>query len=119
MVSKVDSKKQRQKRHLRVRGKLSGTAARPRLCVNRSLANIYVQVIDDEAGKTLCAASSTEKDFAAYGGNKAASEKVGEVIAKRALEKGVTNVVFDRAGFVYTGRVKALAEAARKAGLQF
>ncbi|MGI6336210.1 MAG: 50S ribosomal protein L18 [Clostridiales bacterium] len=119
MVSKVDSKKQRQKRHLRVRGKLSGTAARPRLCVNRSLANIYVQVIDDEAGKTLCAASSTEKDFAAYGGNKAAAEKVGEVIAKRALEKGVTNVVFDRAGFVYTGRVKALAEAARKAGLQF
>ena len=119
MVSRKDSNKQRQKRHLRVRAKISGTPETPRLCVYRSLANIYAQVIDDVNGVTLCAASSTEKDFAMYGGNREAAKKVGEAIAKRAQEKGIKNVVFDRSGYVYTGRVKELAEGARAAGLEF
>ena len=119
MVSRKDSNKQRQKRHLRVRAKISGTPETPRLCVYRSLANVYAQVIDDVNGVTLCAASSTEKDFAMYGGNREAAKKVGEAIAKRALEKGIKNVVFDRSGYVYSGRVKELAEGARAAGLEF
>jgi len=119
MVSRKDSNKQRQKRHLRVRAKISGTPETPRLCVYRSLANVYAQVIDDVNGVTLCAASSTEKDFAMYGGNREAAKKVGEAIAKRAQEKGIKNVVFDRSGYVYTGRVKELAEGARAAGLEF
>jgi len=119
MVSRKDSNKQRQKRHLRVRAKISGTPETPRLCVYRSLANVYAQVIDDVNGVTLCAASSTEKDFAIYGGNREAAKKVGEAIAKRAQEKGIKNVVFDRSGYVYTGRVKELAEGARAAGLEF
>ncbi|MBR6747963.1 MAG: 50S ribosomal protein L18 [Clostridia bacterium] len=119
MVSRKDSNKQRQKRHLRVRAKISGTPETPRLCVYRSLANVYAQVIDDVNGVTLCAASSTEKDFAMYGGNREAAKKVGEAIAKRAQEKGIKNVVFDRSGYVYSGRVKELAEGARAAGLEF
>ena len=119
MVKKIDSNKARLKRHRRVRAKISGTPETPRLCVYRSLANVYAQVIDDVNGVTLCAASSTEKDFAMYGGNREAAKKVGEAIAKRAQEKGIKNVVFDRSGYVYTGRVKELAEGARAAGLEF
>ena len=110
---------QRKKRHARVRAKISGTASRPRLCVFRSLANIYAQVIDDTCGKTIVSASSVEKDFGVYGGNKEAAKKVGELVAKRAAEKGITEVVFDRGGYIYHGRVKELAEAAREAGLKF
>lgn len=89
------------------------------MCVFRSLANIYAQVIDDTCGKTIVSASSVEKDFGVYGGNKEAAKKVGELVAKRAAEKGITEVVFDRGGYIYHGRVKELAEAAREAGLKF
>ena len=119
MVAKKDKNAARLKRHARVRGKISGTAARPRLAVFRSLNHISAQVIDDVKGVTLAAASSVEKDFGMTGGNKAAARKVGELIAKRAAEKGITEVVFDRGGYVYHGRVKALAEGAREGGLQF
>lgn len=119
MVSKVDSNKNRKSRHTRVRGKVSGTAERPRLAVYRSLSNIYAQIIDDVNGVTLCSASTTEKDFAEYGGNAAAAAKVGKKIAERAVEKNITEVVFDRGGYVYTGRVKALADGAREGGLKF
>lgn len=102
-----------------MRAKISGTASRPRLCVFRSLSNIYAQVIDDTTGNTLVSASSVEKDFGVYGGNKDAAKKVGELVAKRAAEKGITDVVFDRGGYIYHGRVKELAEAAREAGLKF
>ena len=119
MISRVDSNKQRKKRHVRVRGKISGTTARPRLCVYRSLSNIYAQLIDDEKGVTICSASSTEKAFEQYGGNRAAAKLVGETVARRALEKGCRTVVFDRSGYVYTGRVKELADGARAAGLEF
>ena len=119
MVSKKDSKQARLHRHLRVRGKISGTAERPRLNVFRSLNHIYAQIIDDVKGVTLVAASSTEKDFGMGGGNKEAARKVGELVAKRALEKGIENVVFDRGGYVYHGRVEALAEGAREGGLNF
>ncbi|MBO4344037.1 MAG: 50S ribosomal protein L18 [Clostridia bacterium] len=119
MVSRKDSNIQRKKRHARVRAKVSGTASRPRLCVYRSLANIYAQVIDDTCGKTLVSASSTEKDFGIYGGNKDAAKKVGELVAKRAVENGINEVVFDRGGYIFHGRVKELAQAAREAGLKF
>ena len=119
MVTRVDSNKARLKRHTRVRGKISGTTECPRLCVYRSLGNIYAQIVDDTKGVTLCSASSTEKDFGSYGGNKAAARKVGEVIAKRAAEKGISDVVFDRGGYIYHGRVKELAEGAREGGLKF
>ena len=119
MVSKVDSNKARLKRHARVRGKISGTAECPRLCVFRSSKNIYAQVIDDVAGVTLCAAASNEKDFGVYGGNRDAAALVGKAVAERALAKGIENVVFDRGGYIYHGRVQALAEAAREAGLKF
>ena len=119
MVSRKDSNIQRKKRHARVRAKVNGTASRPRLCVFRSLANIYAQVIDDTCGKTLVSASSTEKDFGVYGGNKDAAKKVGELVAKRAMEKGIDEVVFDRGGYIFHGRVKELADAARDAGLKF
>ena len=117
MVTKKNSNIARKKRHLRVRAKISGTSSRPRLCVYRSLANIYAQVIDDTCGKTLVSASSVEKDFDVYGGNKDAAKKVGEAVAKRALEKGISEVVFDRGGYIFHGRVKELADAAREAGL--
>ena len=108
----------RLKRHWRLRKNISGTAERPRLNVFRSLNNIYAQVIDDEQGVTLASASSMDKDFNAYGGNIDAAKKVGENIAKKCLEKGITEVVYDRGGFVYHGRVQALAEGAREAGLK-
>ena len=119
MFVKEDKNKARQKRHLRVRNHISGTAERPRLNVCRSLSNIYAQVIDDVQGVTVVSASTQEKDFANYGGNIEAAKAVGEAVAKRAMEKGITEVVFDRGGYVYHGRVKALAEAAREAGLKF
>ena len=119
MVSKKDRNAARLHRHTRVRGKISGTAECPRLDVYRSLKNISAQVIDDVKGVTLVAASSTEKDFGMTGGNKAAARKVGELIAKRAAEKGITDVVFDRGGYVYHGRVQELAEGAREGGLKF
>lgn len=119
MFNKQDKNKARQKRHLRVRNHISGTAERPRLNVFRSLSNIYAQVIDDVNGVTLVSASSKDKDFNAYGGNIEAAKAVGATVAKRALEKGITEVVFDRGGYVYHGRVAALADAAREAGLKF
>ena len=119
MVSKKDSNKARLHRHVRVRSKISGTAECPRLNVFRSLNHIYAQVIDDVKGVTLVAASSTEKDFGMTGGNKTAARKVGEMIANRAAEKGISEVVFDRGGYVYHGRVQELAEGAREGGLKF
>ena len=119
MVSKKDSNQARLRRHTRVRGKITGTVQRPRLNVYRSLNHIYAQIIDDVKGVTLVAASSVEKDFGMAGGNKEAAKKVGELIAKRAAEKGITAVVFDRGGYVYHGRVKELAEGAREGGLKF
>lgn len=119
MVSRKDSNIQRKKRHTRVRAKISGTAERPRLCVYRSNANISAQIIDDKTGTTLVAASSYEKDFGAEGGNKEAAKKVGTLIAERAVAKGISEVVFDRGGYLYHGRVKELAEGARAAGLKF
>lgn len=107
-------------RHARVRKDVHGTPERPRLCVFRSNKNISVQVIDDVNGVTLAAASTLEKELGiANGGNKEAARQVGEVIAKRALEKGIDTVAFDRGGFLYHGRVKELAEGAREAGLKF
>lgn len=119
MVSKIDSNKQRLKRHKRVRAKISGTAERPRLNVYRSLQNIYAQIIDDTTGKTLVSANSLEKGFEGPGGNKDAAKKVGLAVAARAKEKGISSVVFDRGGYLYHGRVKELAEGAREGGLQF
>ena len=119
MIKRPDTRGQRIKRHNRVRGKISGTAEMPRLCVFRSEANIYAQIIDDVAGNTLVAASTVEKAFEGNGGNAAAAKVIGEMIAKRALEKGIENVVFDRGGYIYHGRVKALAEGAREGGLKF
>ena len=119
MFKKVDKKASREKRHLRVRKKVFGTVERTRLSVFKSEKNIYAQVIDDINGVTLVAASSLDKDFSAKGGNKEGAKLVGEVVAKRAIEKGITEVVFDRGGYIYHGRVKELAEAAREAGLQF
>ena len=122
MIKRPDTNAQRLKRHKRVRAKLSGTPERPRLNVFRSEKNIYAQVIDDVAGRTLCAASTLDPEFRAtgkVGSNKEAAEFVGELIAKRALEKGVTEVTFDRGGRIYHGRVKALADGARNAGLKF
>jgi large subunit ribosomal protein L18 len=119
MVTRKDSNKERLKRHKRVRGKISGTAARPRLCVFRSLQHIYAQLIDDTKGVTLAAASTVEKEFDGYGGNIEAAKKVGGMIAARAKELGLETAVFDRGGNIYHGRVQALAEAAREGGLQF
>lgn len=119
MVSRKDSNQARLVRHKRVRAKISGTSDRPRLCVYRSLANISAQIIDDVQGVTLVSASSYEKDFAQYGGNQDAAKEVGKKLAERALEKGIKNVVFDRGGYVYTGRVKSLADGAREGGLAF
>ena len=119
MVSRQDSNIARKKRHVRVRGKISGTAECPRLNVYRSLANIYAQLIDDVAGVTLAQASTVEKDFAQYGGNVEAAKAVGKKIAERATEKGIKECVFDRGGYVYHGRVAAVAEGAREGGLEF
>ena len=119
MVSRKDANKARLKRHKRVRAKISGTAARPRLCVYRSNANIRAQIIDDVAGVTLVSASTHEKDFQGNGGNKVAARAVGKVLAERANAKGITEVVFDRGGYLYHGRVSELAEGAREGGLKF
>ena len=118
MINRPDTRGQRIKRHARVRGKISGTAERPRLSVFRSEKNIYAQIIDDVAGNTLVAASSVEKDFGP-GSNKEAARKVGKLIAERAVAKGIEEVVFDRGGYIYNGRVKELAEGAREGGLKF
>ena len=119
MVNKTDTNGARLNRHRRVRGKISGTAECPRLNVFRSTTNIYAQIIDDVKGVTLAAASTLDKDFNGNGGNKDAARMVGELIAKRAAEKGITEVVFDRGGYIFHGRVKELAEGARKGGLKF
>ena len=119
MVSRKDSNKARLKRHKRVRAKISGTAARPRLAVYRSNANISAQIIDDVAGVTLVSASTYDKDFEGNGGNKEAARAVGKTIAEKATAKGITEVVFDRGGYLYHGRVSELAEGAREGGLKF
>ncbi len=112
----------RARRHSRIRKRVSGTVARPRLSVSRSLNHIYAQIIDDTGGNTLCSASTVDKELKALlktGGNVAASKAVGTLIAKKAIQKGITKVVFDRGGYPYHGRIKALADAAREAGLEF
>ena len=119
MVTKKDKNAQRLKRHTRVRAKISGTTERPRLAVYRSNANIYAQIIDDIKGVTLCSASSVEKDFEGIGSNKEAAKKVGAKIAEKALAAGITEVVFDRGGYIYHGRVSELAAGAREGGLKF
>ena len=119
MVTKADKNKARLKRHLRVRGKISGTAECPRLNVFRSSKHIYAQIIDDVAGKTLAAASSMDKGFELNGGNAEGAAAVGKAIAEAAVKQGITEVVFDRGGYIYHGRIKALAEGAREGGLKF
>jgi large subunit ribosomal protein L18 len=119
MIRKQEKKEVRSRVHKRLRKKLEGTAERPRLAVFRSVAHIYAQVIDDAAGRTLASASSTDKTGKTNGGNVAAAKTIGRLVAERAKEKGVTRVVFDRGGYPYHGRVKALADAARAAGLEF
>ena len=119
MVSKKDKNAQRLKRHTRVRAKISGTTERPRLAVYRSNANIYAQIIDDVRGVTLVSASSLEKSFEGIGSNKEAARKVGLAIAEKAKAQGIENVVFDRGGYIYHGRVSELAAGAREGGLKF
>ena len=119
MINRPNTNAQRLKRHKRVRGKISGTPERPRLNVFRSETNIYAQIIDDVAGVTLVSASSLEKGFECEGTKTDAAKKVGQVVAERAKAKGIDTVVFDRGGYVYHGRVQALAEGAREGGLQF
>ena len=118
MVSKKNKNAARLKRHIRVRGKISGTSERPRLCVYRSTNNISAQIIDDVKGITLVSASSYGKEFG-EGGNNEAARKVGKLIAEKAIEKGITEVVFDRGGYLYHGRVSELADGAREGGLKF
>ena len=119
MINRPNTKAQRLKRHKRVRGKISGTPEVPRLNVFRSEMHIYAQIIDDVAGHTLCSASSVEKGFNGLGSNKEAARKVGNMLAERALAKGISAVVFDRGGYIYHGRVSELAEGAREGGLKF
>ena len=119
MINRPDTRAQRIKRHNRVRGKISGTAERPRLSVFRSEKNIYAQIIDDVAGNTLVSASSVEKGFEGSGANKEGARTVGKLLAERAVAKGIENVVFDRGGYIYHGRVQELAEGAREGGLKF
>lgn len=121
MITKSDKNKTRKVRHFRVRKKIQGTTERPRLNVFRSSKHIYAQIIDDVQGVTLAAASTLDKELSEIGngGNVEAARKVGELIAKRAKEKGLSNVVFDRGGYLYHGRIQALADAAREAGLEF
>ena len=119
MVKQAGKNKARLKRHKRVRAKISGTALRPRLNVFRSTNNIYAQLIDDVAGVTLASASTLDKELNGYGGNKEAAKKVGKLIAERAAQKNITEVVFDRGGYIFHGRVKELAEGAREGGLKF
>ena len=122
VIKKADKNANRLQRHKRVRRKITGTTQRPRLCVFRSANNIYAQIIDDTNRVTLAAASSLEaevKGAVDHTGNKEAARKVGELIAKKAVEKGITEVVFDRGGYLYHGRIQELAEGAREAGLKF
>lgn len=119
MITKIDRKAQRNRRHIRVRTKISGTAECPRLCVYRSNKNLFVQVIDDVNGVTLAQASTLDKEVKTKHSNKEAAKEVGALVAKRALEKNIKSVVYDRGGYVYHGVVKELAEAAREAGLEF
>ena len=119
MIRKIEKKEIRSRIHDRIRRKLRGTAERPRLAVFRSVAHIYAQVIDDAEGKTLVSASSVDKGGKTNGGNVKAAKAIGKLVAERAKEKGITKVVFDRGGYQYHGRVKALADAARAAGLEF
>jgi len=122
MINKACRNDVRKRKHIRVRKKISGTPERPRLCVYRSLTNIYAQVIDDSTGRTLVSASTIEKeikDNIGFGGNVAGAAEVGKLVARRALAQGISVVVFDRGGYIYHGRVAALAEAAREAGLNF
>ena len=119
MIKRPNTNAQRLKRHKRVRSKISGTPERPRLNVFRSETNIYAQIIDDVAGKTLVSASSLEKGFACAGTKSDAAKQVGQMVAERAKAAGITTVVFDRGGYVYHGRVAALAEGAREGGLEF
>ena len=119
MVKKKDRKMERTRRHIRVRNKVSGTAERPRLCVFRSNSNLYAQIIDDVAGNTLVSCSTLDKSIKTKHANKEAAKEVGSMIAKKALEKKIDTVVFDRGGYIYHGVVKELAEAAREGGLKF
>ena len=119
MVSRKDANKARLKRHKRVRAKISGIAERPRLAVYRSNANISAQIIDDVKGVTLVSASTFGQSFTANGGNKAAAREIGKMIAQKAIAEGITEVVFDRGGYLYHGRVSELAEGAREGGLKF
>ncbi len=119
MIKKIDRKAERERRHIRVRTKVSGTAMRPRLCVYRSNSNLYAQLIDDVAGNTLAQASTLDKEVKNKHANKEAAKEVGALVAKRALEKNIKEVVFDRGGYIYHGVVKELAEAAREGGLTF
>ena len=122
MINKINKNAIRRRKHVRVRKKISGTPARPRLCVFRSNTNIYAQIIDDEAGNTLVSASTLDKEVKASianGSNKEGAAAVGKLIAERALAKDIKEVVFDRGGYIFHGRIEALAEAAREAGLVF
>jgi len=119
MITKTDRKTERERRHKRVRTKISGTAECPRLCVYRSNNHIYAQIIDDTAGNTLAYASTLDKEIKTKHSNKEAAREVGILIAKRAIEKNIKTVVYDRGGYIYHGIVKELAEAAREAGLEF
>ena len=119
MVSKTNRKMERERRHLRVRRKLSGTAECPRLCVYRSNTNLYAQIVDDTKGVTLVAASTLDKEVKEKHSNIVAAKEVGALIAKRALEKNIKNVVYDRGGYIYHGVIKELAESARSGGLVF
>lgn len=119
MVKKTDRKMERTRRHIRVRRKISGTAERPRLCVYRSNTNLYVQIIDDVAVNTLVSASTLDKEIKTKHANKEAAKELGSLIAKKALDKKIETVVFDRGGYIYHGVVKELAEAAREGGLKF
>lgn len=119
MIRKISKDEIRQRVHVRIRARLKGTTERPRLAVFRSLSHIYAQLIDDTKGVTIVAAASTDKDHKITGGNLAGAKAIGKLVAQRAKEKGVQKVVFDRGGYLYHGRIKALADAAREAGLEF
>ena len=119
MINKTNRKLERERKHERVRTKISGTATCPRLCVFRSNTNLYAQIIDDEVAKTLVSASTLDKEVKTKHSNIEAAKEVGTLIAKRAIEKNIKNVVFDRGGYIYHGVIKELAEAAREAGLNF
>lgn len=119
MITKVNRNEARKRRHVRVRARVSGTTERPRLNVYRSNKHIYVQLVDDTTGKTLASASTQEKGYEGNGGNVEAAKKIGALIAERSIAKGFKSVVFDRGGYLYHGRIQALADAAREAGLEF